>query len=364
MMQGVFMQVSGRQFLRLFALAATVLLAACQASAPVVATQKSAVQFDLPFSWGGELRCPAVGKACRLVAVEHENRRVVLFELDGREVRRLDAQVVAYHPDSAIWLADDLVAVAVEATNSLDIFRVADSRMTRIHQVVLGFSPRDVVMVGAVGGAYHLVATPYSGAWVAWVDWRLDGSLADKVQRSTWCETPWHPVHVNRLPGEAAGGWVVACLDGKKVMAVSDGDLRGSPRTLADFPVIPRQARPTPSGQWLYVALETGERNARINLHTGELQWIAGTRRGAVAVAALSDNLVVWGEDMRLRLQRLDNAGKVLESRVLPTSGFSTSVQLHDVDGDGEQDAVVLNSAGKLADVLYGPLWDHAAPLE
>ncbi|ODS90845.1 MAG: hypothetical protein ABS45_14440 [Comamonas sp. SCN 65-56] len=353
-------------FLRALAAAATALLAACQASAPVrpqATAPNAALHFDLADSWGGDLQCRPERKRCLLAAVEHEESRLALIELTGRQARRLDAQPLAYHPDSAAWLADDLLAAAVEASASLDIFRVVEGRLVRVHQVALGFSPRDVVRVSAADGSYQLLATPYSGDWVAWVDWRADGSTPDRVQRTTWCRTPWHPVHVDKLPGEAAGGHVVACLDGKKVVAVSDANPRAAPHTLAEFDAVARQARPSPSGRWLYVALETGERNARIDLRTGELQWIAGTRKGSAAAAALGDNLVLWGEDMRLRLQRLDDAGQVLESRVLPTSGFSTDVLLRDIDGDGEVDAVVLNSTGKRSDVIYGPLWDRAAPL-
>ena len=82
---------------------------------------------------------------------------------------------------------------------------------------------------------------------------------------------------------------------------------------------------------------------------------------GAVSVALLADDLVVWGEDSRLRLQRIDAKGAVVETRELATSGFSTGLQLVDLDGDQELDLMVLNSSGKRADVIYGPLWDAAA---
>ena len=64
----------------------------------------------------------------------------------------------------------------------------------------------------------------------------------------------------------------------------------------------------------------------------------------------------------RLALQRLDAQGAVLETRGLRTSGFSTSLQLLDVDGDGQLDVVVLNSSGKRSVVIYGPLWERAMP--
>ena len=74
----------------------------------------------------------------------------------------------------------------------------------------------------------------------------------------------------------------------------------------------------------------------------------------------LADDLVMWGDDRRLTLQRLDDAGRVLETRELPTSGYSTTLQIEDIDADGQMDVLVLNSAGKQADVIYGPLWDQA----
>ncbi len=75
----------------------------------------------------------------------------------------------------------------------------------------------------------------------------------------------------------------------------------------------------------------------------------------------MSDDLVAWADDGKLYLQRLDADAKVLETRWIKTSGFSTGLQLIDVDGDGEQDIVVLNSVDAVVDVIYGSLWDRAA---
>ena len=69
---------------------------------------------------------------------------------------------------------------------------------------------------------------------------------------------------------------------------------------------------------------------------------------------------MVWAEDGKMYLQRLDADAKVLETRWIKTSGFSTGLQLIDVDGDGEQDLVVLNSVDTVVDVIYGPLWNRA----
>ena len=110
----------------------------------------------------------------------------------------------------------------------------------------------------------------------------------------------------------------------------------------------------------MYVALETGRRTVRMNMDSGELQYLASPLTGAVSVAPISDDIVIWGEADSLYLHRYDAAGDVQETRWLRSSGFPTELQLIDLDGDGELDLLILNSAGKVSDVYYGPLWDKA----
>ncbi len=364
---------------------AALLLAACQ-TAPVPAQaglsgaassnrESSVVQpartaIDVNMAWGGELRCGAAG--CRLVAVEHEKSTVVLYEVQGRQARLLDKQSVAYHPDSAIWLTDDLVVAAVENSFSLDVFRVVQGRLQPLRQIPIGISPRDVVLVQASEGRFLLLATPYTGKEVVWVDYAPDQpEEATRVQRAKWCEAPWHPVRVQRVPGAPAGGVVAACLDEKRVVFVPEDNFQGPARNLLTVPVetriIPRQTRPSPSGRWLYVALETGGRNLRFNMDSGELQWIVAPQPvGTVSVLPLTDDLVIWAMDSRLALQRLDADGSVQETRWLPLDGFATGLQLVDADADGVQDLVVYNSAAlpkKMGiEIIYGPLWEQAKP--
>lgn len=318
------------------------------------------VSFELHEVWGGELRCGSQG--CLLGAVEHEKNQVTLHRLEGRSVRLLDRQPVGYHPDSAAWLADDLLAAAVEITMSIDLFQVVDDRMHRVHQAVVGFPPRDVVLLKAGSGQYRMLATPYGGNQVAWIDWRDGNPEAAKVHKTALCRSPWHPVRVGKLPGSTGGGIAVGCLDDRAVVAVDESDPALAPRTLAKFSAVPRQVKSSPSGRWLFVALETGGKNARIHMDSGELQWIASKQTGASAVAPIADDLVIWGDDKRLTLQRLNERGEVLETRVLRTSGYSTTLQAQDVDRDGQLDIVVLNSTGTQSDIIYGPLWERALP--
>lgn len=327
---------------------------------------------DVPEAWGGQVKCSDAA-GCRLVAVEHENSMVVLHQLGpGRVARALDKQKVAYHPDSAIWLTDDVVVAAVEASNSLDVYRVVGERLELLEQIEIGLSPRDVIIVGGEEGRFQLLATPYKRKEVAWVDYTLDpkgGRGVWKVRRTTWCEAPWHPVKVPKAPGAPAGGIVVACLDDQRVVLAPIDDLYGTPRVLLQIPgpdrIVSRQARVSPSGRWLYVALEMGGRNVRIDLETGAHQWIEAPTAGAVSVLPLSDDWVVWGHDVFLYLQRLNEQGGVLETRWLDLGGFPTGLQLADVDKDGVDDLIVFNStllpkrkAG--VEVIYGPLWERA----
>jgi hypothetical protein len=99
-------------------------------------------------------------------------------------------------------------------------------------------------------------------------------------------------------------------------------------------------------------------------METGELQWIASDPSGSSAVAPLADDFVIWGDDRKLVLQRLDGNGVVQASKYLRTSGYSTILEIQDVDQDGHRDVVVLNSAGTQADVFYGPLWERALPMQ
>lgn len=371
-----------RPFHVVAAATASVLLAACQSMPlPPPEVPSGAVNYqsgaslvartgiDVPQAWGGELRCGSAG--CQLVAVEHEKSTVVLYEVRGRQARLLDKQAVAYHPDGAIWLTDDLVVAAVEASFSLDVFRVVQGRLQLLRQIPIGISPRDVVLVSASEGRFRLLATPYSGKQVVWVDFAPDQPDATRVQRAPWCEAPWHPVLVPRAPGAPAGGVVVACLDEQRLVLVPEEELLGAARTLLKVPgevrIVPRHARPSPSGRWLYVALETGGRNLRFDMDTGELQWIAAPQPvGTVSVMPLADDMVVWGVDSRLYLQRLGADGVVLETRWLPAGGFATGLQLVDANADGVQDLVVFNSAAlpkKMGvEIIYGPLWEQAQP--
>lgn len=345
-----------------------VLLAACQAQPPADGTAPAApaataqvLPFAAAYPWDAALQCgTGVPASCLLAVIEHKTSKVALHQIDGRSIRRLAEYPVATHPDGVAWLAPGLFVAAVEMSYGLDFFRWDGTRLTRIDQVPVGFTPREVTVLSAAQGRYRLLATPYDGDKVALVDW-TEGE-APHVTPLTWCREPWHPVVADRIPGLDGAGVVVACRRDKRVVAIP-ADMASPPVTLASFDAAPRRVVLSPSGRWLYVALELGGRNARIDMHTGELQWLASSPQGSYTAALLDEDTVVWGQSSRLLLQRLDGQGRVTETRTLPVAGFIANVLLKELDGDGAIDAVVLAESSLESTIVYGPLWPAATPL-
>lgn len=336
-----------------------VLPAAPLPAAAAAAPEGARTSFSAPEAWGGQVRC--AGGHCRLALVEHGKSEAVLHRFEGRGLQEVARAKLGFHPDSAIWLNDQLVAAAVEVGSTVDILRAGERTLEPVAQLAAGFNVRDVLLWGGDHGVYDLLAVPYNGEQVAWLRWREGEPAPEQVRRVTLCQSPWHPVKVSRAPQQRAGGIAVGCLDDRRVMWASPPESGLRPRELARFAAVPRQVRPSPSGRWLYVALETGARNARIDMDSGAVQFLASPLTGALAVAPITDDLVAWSEDRRIYLQQFDAAGAVVHTRWLPTSGFGTGLQLVDVDGDGQQDLLVLNSAGEKSDVLFGPLWAQAS---
>lgn len=316
-----------------------------------------ATQLPSPDVWGGEARCDK--GSCRWIGVEHELNQVVLYRIDGRRATLLDKAPVGYHPDSARWINERLVVAAVEATQSLDIFAVGDDgKLRSIDQIPVGFAPRDVWVWPVSEGGWLLLATPYLGTQVTWAHWR-EGDAAKTVSQ-TWCDTPWHVFQTIHPKGGQAG-LLTACRRDRRVVwlpqpsswqAVPDTH----PRVAQVFDDVPRRVQASPSGRYWYVALELGGRVARYDTVRDVWQWMPFPEVGAVGIAALTDDTVAWGENQRVLIVSYDEEGKIRAERSIKTSGSPKGLQWIDLDGDGAEDLIVMNSSGPAVDIFWGPL--------
>lgn len=323
--------------------------------------QKDRYHIDSPDVWGGNARC--ANSSCMLAIVEHENSFLIIYSLEEKGAKFLDKKPLAYHPDSAVWITDNLVAAAVEKSQSLDIFGLKAGQLSPVAKLVLGFEPRNVMLIDSTEFRHRLLAVPYDGATVAWIDLDERTPGEAKIKKGTWCQAPWFPTRIESYPGGNSPALVTACRDDQTISVMpltSDTTALISSKILAKFNNVPSMVSPSPSGKWLYVAFETGSKNARIDLQTGAIHWIDATPEGSVAVAVLSEDKVIWGEDRRLIIQKIDDFGKILETRWFPVSGFSTQLQILDLNSDKEPDIIVYNSAGSRSDVIFGPLWEKA----
>jgi len=329
---------------------------------PLPVAPKTEYRLPIPVAWGGEVRC--ANSSCAMAAVEHEVGRLVVYKLQKDEGQLQAATKLPYHPDAAKWLSDDLVAVAVEGSSAVHIYRLNGDALTQLAQISVGFAPRDVTVVQVTDGKYQLLATPYSGGQVTWINWSEQSPQAAEVMSQPVCLAPWHP-QVMRKEGLGVAQttiWV-GCLDDRQLMVLTppaNGQTVPA-KSVARFDAVPRNVAISPSTDWVYVALETGARNARVQSQTLVRQSVVAPAYGNVSVVVVDEQTVAWGEDGRVVFQKLDAAGQVLEARALKVSGFPTSLQLVDADLDGQQDLVVYNSAGDFVDVLLGPLWERAA---
>lgn len=356
--------------MRFSAIALLLALAACarvpERPAPDSVRMETAahrlLEADQAAIWGGDVRCDE--RTCLLAAVLHEKGAVAVWRFDGRTPVRVAEATTAYHPDHAHWLTDGRLAVAVETSLGIDVFRLqGDNSLVREQQVPVGFAPRAVIAADFDGdGIEDLVAAPYGGKSLAWMPGRADGSFAAGTAIPA-CATPWH---LKILPAAARPGLIAGCLDDRTLTVWDNlGSGRFVPRRVASFDNVPRDVAVSPDGRTAWVALELGGHGARVDLSRTPpvVTPVPAPSWGYVAVDLLSDGTLVWGEDRRVILQRIAADGR-MEMRMLPVSGFATPLQVVDLDRDGVEDLVVYNSAGKGVDVWFGPLWEHAEPLQ
>lgn len=335
----------------------------CKALAPTEMVAKSmsvntdaVLHIPVQEAWGGEVQCG--GHSCRMIVVEHEGNAVSLYRFVGRSAELLDKAPVGYHPDSAKWLDGRYVIAAVEGSHSIDVFDAKDDRLNLVYQIPIKFPPRDVVLISALENRYRFLAVPYQMEDAAWVELEFGGEgIKHRITYQQWCRFPMHPFIVPSVPFARERGVVAACERDYTVKYQRGVDAPGVLQEGARLKYVPRQVIPSLDGRWWYVTQELGGASVRIRSEDGVRQTLVHPILGTLSVAPLDDAWIVWGgRGSTLMLQRYDEDGVPLETRMRKSSGFPTGLQVLDIDGDGYKDLIVYNSIGGGVDVIFGPL--------
>lgn len=311
-----------------------------------------------PEPWGGDVRCGVHG--CLLGVVEHENNILALHKIENKSSALLAKYPVGYHPDSAFWINDDYLVVAVEFSQSLDIFRIRGNNLELERQIFFNFRPRNGLSIKNQDGTFTILAVPYNGKNIGWFKFDPAKSSDQIVSEVALCEAPWHPVPISSYLGNQKTAIVVACRGEGTIMIFSPMGGKADSRTIATFKDVPRQVKPSPDGEWLYVALEVNGSNARINMKNGSVQRLSIPGNGSYSVGPLKDQTVAWGGSGKVYLQKIGENGEIQAQKILKSSGFSSDLKVYDLNNDDFEDLIIFNSVNQHVDVIYGPLWSAA----
>jgi hypothetical protein len=107
-------------------------------------------------------------------------------------------------------------------------------------------------------------------------------------------------------------------------------------------------------------ALETGKA-ARVFYRRGR-EDIPAPDWGYSSALVLKDGTVALGEEGQVILARKGALGWTL--RRLPAGSLPSRLRGVEVNGDGREDLMVINSAGPGINLYLGPVWEKAEPLE
>jgi hypothetical protein len=298
-----------------------------------------------------------------LVASLHGENALGLFDLKRQaELARVDA---GYHPDGLCPWEGPSFVLAAEGEHKVKLFRLANAALVLAKELPAPFAVRDCLAQDLdLDGHKDLVLTPYAGSQV--VIWWGEGDFAfASAQSLPAAPTPWHVAMID-WNGDALPDLVWSDWDkGSVRVQVNLGQRRFATVFLQpEGPGSPRQvAVGDVDGDGLeevVAALETGKA-ARVFYRRGT-EDIPAPDWGYSSALVLKDGTVALGEEGQVILARKGALGWTL--RRLPAGSLPSRLRGVEVNGDGREDLMVINSAGPGINLYLGPVWEKAEPLE
>ncbi|MDX1605505.1 MAG: VCBS repeat-containing protein [Candidatus Competibacterales bacterium] len=316
-----------------------------------------------------------------LVAISHAEGHLTLWEIDQKRNTRILARAeVGFHPDGVRWLSpvndhSRTLAVTVEGKSVVQLWRYDSSleQLNRLVEIPVTDPPQTVAVADLdCDGRTDLVLGPYDGKRLTLL-WN-DGNHQFSPQFLNSDQTPVYPA-LSDWNGDGRtdivwSDWYAGTVRWAKnhgerqleIIALDDLDGEQRPRQ-----VIPADVDGDGADD-LVIGLEVGE--AALILYGDGQGGIArkeqvpapgmGYVTAAVRGSGNEVELALAEIDAVVFARRAENGGWRLR-RIRARNGVPQDLHYTDLDGDGHEDLVFANSAGREVEILFGPdYWEQA----
>lgn len=321
--------------------------------------------------WGGDVLAGKDG-ATWVAAALHVENQLGMWKIDSD--RRATAPPLlgetGYHPDGVAAWDESSVAVAVEGSRRLQLWRVQEDQLVKEADFPTVFAARDVVVADLDGDGHRdVVLAPYAGEMLA-VMWGQGGFEFSEVQMLRGGASGWHPVAVD-FDGDGRLDLLWAELDtGVVRLARNEG---GRSFTVSQIHKVKGfTARQLAVGDVdrdgrldIAIAVEIGDAEVLLTQADGSFvtRTIKPRALGHIGVAVDKDGTVSLSDEGEVTLFRLEGEGWA--RRRVPVASMPAPIALAHVDRDEHQDLMVYHSSGSGGVwVYFGPVWDRAEVLE
>lgn len=314
-----------------------------------------------------------------IAAVSHSDNYLAVWSVDKlRKTEALAKAEVGFHPDHVSWVDWDRdgnpheLLVTVEGLSRVQIWKYGERKLTKLQEIPVTDPPRTAKITDFdADGNLDLVLGPYTGDRLTTL-WNDGNSFTQGfISAGQWPSYPaiadWNR---DGRPDIVWSAWQEGCVS----VALNQGKREFDVRELR--PAGPGSPRQVTAGDVdgdgypdLVVPLEVGGGALIVYNDThGEAKQtemiaapVAGFSSAAVDDPVDVSMLALSAAGIEILARKISDEWQLKQFEV---PAIAADPQFADVDGDNELDLIFANSGGKSADIIFGPLWDKAQPLQ